>query len=154
MKLYLVQHAKAKPEQEDPARPLSDEGRRDIERIANFLKPLSLSVSRIVHSGKLRAKQTAEVLCGALNSEQGVQEATGLTPLDDPRPWAEKLRTEQSDLMLVGHLPHLAKLAGLLLTGDPERQSVRFTQGGVFCFERDEAGRWALVWAVTPELVR
>lgn len=56
--------------------------------------------------------------------------------------------------MLVGHLPHLSKLAGLLLAGDPERKVVGFRQGGVACMERDEAGGWSVAWVVTPGLLR
>lgn len=154
MRIYLVQHAKAKSEEEDPKRPLSEEGVQDLERMVKILGPLGLRVSVIYHSGKLRAKQTAEALSGAVSSSHGVQEASDLAPLDDPSVWAEKLRSLSSDLMLVGHLPHLAKLVGLLLTGDPERQPLRFTQGGIACLERDASGRWTLLWALGPELVR
>ena len=42
MKLYLVQHAKAVEKDVDSERPLSAEGRKDIEKVAAFLKGLSL----------------------------------------------------------------------------------------------------------------
>ena len=37
MNLYLVQHAEALPKQEDPDRPLSAQGRADIEKVARFV---------------------------------------------------------------------------------------------------------------------
>ena len=37
MNLYLVQHAEAKPKQEDPGRPLTDKGYADIEKTAKLL---------------------------------------------------------------------------------------------------------------------
>ncbi len=37
MALYLVQHGAAKSESEDPVRPLTEEGRRVVERVAEFL---------------------------------------------------------------------------------------------------------------------
>jgi phosphohistidine phosphatase len=154
MKVYLVQHAEAKREDEDPARPLSDRGREDVKRVAEFLKPLGLKVSRILHSGKLRAKQTAEIISGGISSEKGIQEASGLAPLDDPSEWVQRLSSETEDVMLVGHLPHLARLAGILLTGNPEHAPIKFRQGGVVCLERSEEGKWLVAWAVTPELVR
>jgi phosphohistidine phosphatase len=150
MRVYLVQHAEAEPEERDPRRPLSEKGRRDAERVAKFLGSLGLEVSAIFHSGKLRAQQTAEVLASAVKTERGVQATEALAPLDDPKVWAERLREEDRDLILVGHLPHLAKLAGTLLACDPG--TLEFKQGGVFCLERSE-GRWQLRWAILPELV-
>lgn len=153
LRLYLVQHAEAKREEEDPARPLSERGRAEVRRVADFLRARGLRVSRIHHSGKLRARQTAEALAEGVSSAEGVGEAAGLAPLDDVKVWAERLRGETEDLMLVGHLPHLEKLAGLLLAGDPERKVVGFRQGGVACLEWDEAGGWLAVWVLIPEIL-
>jgi phosphohistidine phosphatase len=153
LRLYLVQHAEAKPQAEDPARPLSEKGLVDIRRVANFIKAKGIKVSKIFHSGKLRAKQTAEALAEGISSAGGVEQAEGLAPLDDPGIWANRLKEEFEDLVLVGHLPHLSKLAGLLLAGDPERKVVEFRNGGVVCLERDEDGNWSVGWVLTPELL-
>jgi len=45
MRLYLIQHAKAKSKQENPARPLSRKGREDIRKVAR-----SQGFSRATHS--------------------------------------------------------------------------------------------------------
>src|SRR5688572_29245639 len=37
MRLYLVQHGEAVPEQVDPQRPLSEAGRRDVQAMARLL---------------------------------------------------------------------------------------------------------------------
>jgi len=59
MRLYLIQHAKAKPKQEDPACPLSEKGREDIRKVAGFLKGYTQSpIREIKRSGKTRAEQT------------------------------------------------------------------------------------------------
>src|SRR3989454_7116617 len=50
MDCYLVQHGEAKPEQEDPARPLTDRGRRDVERVAHAAGRSGVSVAEIVRS--------------------------------------------------------------------------------------------------------
>lgn len=149
----MVQHAEAKPQVEDPARPLSEKGLADIRRIANFIKTRGLMVSKILHSGKLRARQTAEALAEGVSSAKGVEQADELAPLDDPGIWAQRLREGTEDLMLVGHLPHLSKLASLLLAGDPERKIVGFRQGGIVCLERDEAGEWSVRWVLTPYIL-
>ena len=107
----------------------------------------------IRHSGKTRAAQTAEVLAERLQPLTGVSAVEGLKPLDDQMPWAERLKGEQDNLMLVGHLPFVARLAALLVAGDPNVEVVRFQPGGVLCLERDEAGGWAIAWLVVPALL-
>ncbi len=151
MNLYLVQHAQAKPKEEDPARPLSDAGRAAAQAVAAFAARLGLEVNQIRHSGKTRARQTAEALAQALSPAGGVVAVSGLAPRDDVRPAAEALAAEDRPVMLVGHLPFVSRLAALLLAGDPDRGVVQFRQGGIVCLAREE-GRWLLAWALTPEM--
>jgi len=154
MKLYLVQHGDAKPKEEDPDRPLSARGLADVGTVADFLqRGAGITVSSIAHSGKLRARQTAELLAKRLNPPSGVTQADGLDPLAESVVWAERLNTIAGDIMLVGHLPHLSSLAARLLCGEPEKRIVNFTMGSVLCLERDDAGGWTVRWMVTPELV-
>jgi phosphohistidine phosphatase len=54
--------------------------------------------------------------------------------------------------VLVGHLPHLSRLASLLLVDDPGREIVAFRMGGIVCCGHGE-GRWRLKWMLTPELI-
>jgi phosphohistidine phosphatase len=153
MHLYLVQHGAAKSEAEDPRRGLTDEGRRDVERIAHSLAPLRLGLDRIEHSGKLRARQTAEILAVLLQPAEGTQEVAGLAPHDDVEPVSIRLRQESKNLMLVGHLPHLSHLTSRLLGLDRNRAVVRFQMAGVVRLDRDEGGRWEVRWVFPPELV-
>ncbi len=55
--------------------------------------------------------------------------------------------------MLVGHLPHMSRLASLLLKGDAEKNAVNFKQGSVVCLENPGDGNFSVEWMVTPELV-
>ncbi len=153
MKLYLVQHAEARREEEDPARDLTAKGRRDILKVAGFLGPLKLPVSRIFHSGKTRAVSTADLLAAALRPTPEVEAAAGLAPLDSPEIWAVRLDELAADIMLVGHLPHLARLAARLVVGDEQKNVVNFKMAGVLCLERQEKGRWAVAWMLLPELL-
>ena len=153
MRLYLVQHGEAKREEEDPSRPLTDRGREEVRRVAEYAARVGVKVDRIIHSGKLRAAQTAEIMAEALKPPKGVEGADGLDPLADPKIWAERLRGVGEDLMIVGHLPHLSRLASLLLTGREDLEPVKFRMGGLVCLERDEAGKWSVLWAIRPEIV-
>jgi phosphohistidine phosphatase len=151
MRLYLVQHGEATSEEEDPQRPLTDRGADDVRRVAGLVaRGGTVEVERVVHSGKTRARQTAEIWSEALGVP--IEEAEGLAPMDDPAVWAGRLATEQRDLMLVGHLPHLAKLAGQLLVGDGERPVMAFRQGGVVGLERAPEG-WSVWLAVPPQAI-
>jgi len=153
MDLYLVQHAEAKPEQEDPARPLTDRGRREVERVARAAARAGLQVAHIAHSGKLRARETAEILAAEVSPPGGVAQLAGLAPMDDPAIAQRAVEELTEHTMLVGHLPHLSRLASLLVVGDPALDIVAFRMGGIVCLEHQE-GRWQVGWALTPELAR
>lgn len=154
MRLYLVQHALSKSKEEDPSRPLSERGWKDIRKMAKHVDQcLHIQVSRIVHSGKLRAQQTAEVLAEHLQPANGVVASEDLDPLTDPKAWKSRLAKITEDTMLVGHLPHFAKLASLLLTGDENKGALAFRNGGIACLERDKNGRWSVQWLITPEII-
>lgn len=154
LRLYLVQHAEAQREEEDPSRPLSQRGLEDIRKVAKYAEEhLHLAVDLIVHSGKLRAKQTAEILAEHLCPPKGVRAAEGLEPLADPKVWEKRLSEAVEDIMLVGHLPHLDKLAGRLLCGDGGKGAVAFKMGCILCLEKDEIGCWSVQWMVTPEIL-
>jgi phosphohistidine phosphatase len=153
MFIYLVQHAEAKREEEDPRRDLTEKGRLDIERVAHYLKRLNVQVKQIFHSGKTRAQSTAKVLAGYLNPPAGISEAQGLAPLDDPAIWSERLPKMQGDIMLVGHLPHLGGLAAILMTGDKEKKVINFQMGGAVCLRQMAADQWAVDWMVVPEII-
>ena len=149
---YLVQHGEAKRKEEDPQRPLTEKGRRDTEKIAEFLSRTGVKINRIVHSGKLRAKQTAEIIASKLGVNN-IEEDSSLEPLADPEIWVRKLGEIKEDIMLVGHLPHLSLLAGLLLAGSKDIQPVKFTYSGVICLEKTE-NAWKIAWMIIPDLLK
>lgn len=151
MLLYLVQHGKAKSKEEDPDRPLTEEGRRELEAVMLLMMRYgAITAPRVLHSGKRRAAETARLIAGKIDAQ--VEEADGLKPLDDPGIWQRRLHERGHDVVLVGHLPHLSKLASLLLSGDPEAELVEFTNGGVVCL-RWQDDHWALRWSIPPSLL-
>src|SRR4030066_2544997 len=144
MFLYLVQHGDSKKEEEDPARPLSDKGIEDVKKVGSFLFRLKITVEEVLHSSKLRTRQTAEIIADSLSIKKGVSETEGLAPLNEPILWAEKLKTKTHSLMLVVHLPSLGKLSSFLLSGDKEKSVIAFKMGCVVCMKRDDSGTWTL----------
>ena len=149
MQLHLVQHGQAKTEDEDPQRPLTDQGADDVARVARHaVEQLGVRATRVVHSGKTRARQTAEIWGSLLHAD--VEQADALAPNDDPTTWIERLDAESEDLMLVGHLPYLGRLASLLLTGDADRTVIGFRQGGLVGMERTDTG-WVVSVMLPPD---
>ncbi len=151
MRVYLIQHAEAKREDEDPARPLSDEGWKTVLRTARLVKGLKIDVDQIAHSSKLRAEQTAKAIASHIGPPNGVLKDRNLEPLANPRFWTERLNSAQKNIMLVGHLPHLSKLASSLLVGNQEVELIAFRKGGIVCLERSQEDRWNIQWITPPE---
>jgi phosphohistidine phosphatase len=153
MKLYLIQHGEAKSEAEDPERSLTAKGEKEVIVVSKIASRLQIRPSRIYHSGKLRAKQTAEIIGSALKiSDSFLQSAPGLNPNDAIHPWAERISKEKEDLMLVGHLPFLEKLISYLLCGDERARLVLFRYGAIVCLDQKEDNGWAVRWILTPEM--
>jgi phosphohistidine phosphatase len=154
MRVYLVQHGEAKLKDEDPKRPLTQKGAMEVRRMAAFLKPLGLKVGAVWHSDKLRAVETAEFLGRAVGSTNGVAQRNDMGPDSDIQPVLAQIGKDGTDIMLVGHMPFLSKLAGKLLAGSESAEPVAFRQGGVVCLtQADGGGQWQLAWALTPDVV-
>jgi len=155
MNIYLVQHGKAVSKEEDPKKPLSDKGVEDIRKTAAFLKKTGvIRLESIFHSGKTRARQTAEILGSILLPGRTAQEQTGLSPLDDVSIIAEEIKKLPNDAMFVGHLPHLGRLTSHLTTGSISSSFVGFQQGGVVCLKHDHVEEgWMIAWMLVPEII-
>lgn len=152
MKIYLVQHGEAKSEKEDPERPLTDKGKQEVELVAHYVSKCGIEVAEILHSSRLRAKQTAELLAQHLSPPQGIREVEGLAPLDDPHVAQELVQGARKPLMIVGHLPHLSRLASLLALGTTDKEIIKFAMGGVICLDYGD-NVWSIQWALIPELI-
>ena len=153
MKLYLIQHGEAKSEREDSERSLTTRGEEEVMSISKAATNLPIKPSKVFHSGKLRTKQTAEIIAGALKVPHSmIQVVQGLNPSDDTHPWAERISKEKEDLMLVGHLPFLEKLTSLLLCGNENARLVLFRYGAIVCIDQKEDKGWAVRWILTPEM--
>jgi phosphohistidine phosphatase len=153
MRVYLAQHGLAVPKETDPERPLSEQGREDVRRLADLLEGAGIRVEQALHSGKTRAEQTAALLARAVLPGGQAQGRSGLAPNDPVEPLASEIESWSADTLLVGHLPFLGRLASLLLAADADRPTLAFQPGSLACLERDATGPWALAWMIRPELL-
>jgi phosphohistidine phosphatase len=153
MALYLVQHGKSLPQEQDPEQGLSQEGFTDVNRIAEVAANYGVRPSAIRHSGKKRARQTAEIFAEALLGDMSkVGPISGIDPLDDVAAVANALKTGDN-LMLVGHLPFMERLAGFLIAGSAERLVFKFQNGGIVCLDKNRDAQWWFIkWTLSPRI--
>jgi phosphohistidine phosphatase len=148
--LLLVHHGDAVGPDVDPQRPLSAAGVAAVQRVAAAAAARGARPSVVWHSGKLRAKQTAEAIWRACNALAEFSATRDLQPDDSPQWIRDRLRGETRDVALVGHFPHLPRLLGLLTGADGGVAS--FPQhGAVALVSGDEGESWREAWRVTTE---
>ena len=151
MRCYLVRHGDALSAHVDPQRPLSARGRAEVAELARLALCRKVEVVELRHSGILRAQETAEILAGYLKPPGGVHPSAGLLPEDDPAIAKAELEAVDQPILLVGHLPYMSRLAGLLVQGDAAQSIGEFSPATMLCFTKIGA-RWRIKWQIAPSL--
>lgn len=152
MAIYLVQHGLSLSKDQDPERGLSEKGVAETRRIAEVARGYNVTVSAVFHSGKKRARQTADIIAEYLKPEQGVQQMDGLNPLDDCRLLAAKIE-KAGNTMFVGHLPFMSALTAFLVTGTTDRPVFKFQNSGIVCLDIDpDTQSWIIKWTLMPNI--
>jgi phosphohistidine phosphatase len=96
------------------------------------------------HSGKLRARQTAEAFWRTCSPLASFAATRDLQP-DDPPEWMrDRLVAETDDVLLAGHYPHLPRLLALLVMDT----AASFPLHGMVALNRDGNG-WREEWRLT-----
>jgi len=152
MRLYLARHGEAVPKTIDPESSLSTAGKDNISRIANMLGAAGIKVSRVFHSGKKRALQTAAILGHIIAPGMRPEVMEGLHPNDDTLGLFRRAQQWQEDVMVVGHLPYMARAVSRFLIGNEQDMLVRFKPGSVVCLKRSSEGLWAITWALSKDI--
>lgn len=131
--IFLVHHAEAVGPEIDAQRPLSSAGRAHADRLAALARARGVAPAAIWHSGKLRARQTAEAFWRACNPLAELSAIRGLQPGDPPGWIRDLVAGEMRDIMLVGHMPNLPNLLRLLTRSS----TADFPQHGLVALEAD-----------------
>lgn len=161
MRLYLLRHAEASYDAvSDAERELTSKGVRSIETLCQHIKPKALNdLCEVRHSGFKRARQTAELFLNNIKRSMPMVEWSGMCPADDPCAQLRDIDQLVQSTMLVGHNPHLTCLTGLLLTGEPNPNCIRFKKSGLLCLEKvsdanamHPGGQWQINWYLTPKV--
>jgi len=153
MKLYLVQHGEACTKEINPERPLTDQGKADIDRLANLLEQAGIQVERVIHSDKRRAEQTAQQLAKAIAPGVELETSGLLNPNDNPKAFDWQSESWDRDTLIVGHLPFMAKLVSHLVIDNEDQLIVAFQPGSIVCLEHMNGAEWQINWMIRPELL-
>jgi phosphohistidine phosphatase len=164
MLLFLVRHAHAVSEEENPKRPLSPKGEEMARRVARFLAQSgAFQPHQIWHSPLLRARQTAELVSAELPVAPPLVETADLLPEDEPLDVAKRIDELETTrvLAICGHEPHLSALATLLVRGKVEPVAFEMKKAAVLALERTPSvhrksglPRWIVSWHLAPQLLR
>lgn len=147
MRVYLVHHGVAVGPEEDARRPLSAVGLANAARVAAKAAGLGAKPDVVWHSGKLRAKQTAQEFWRACNALAEFSASKDLQPDDLPQRMRDRLRAESRDVAIAGHFPHLPRLLALLTTGG--EAGCDFPINGVVALvTNDEGETWRELWRI------
>ena len=157
MLLHLVRHADAgDPEAwrgPDAARPLSEKGRTQAERLGVFLADHDVRPDAVITSPKLRAAQTAEIVAGHLGVDVATDDRLA-GPLDLAKLDAVLTDAKDPDRpMLFGHDPDFSEFVAELCGAS----SVPMRKGALAKIEVDrplQPGGGTLRWLIPPDAVR
>lgn len=152
MQVCLVQHGEAVAKEIDADRPLSPQGEADVAGMAKFLKGV-VTVNKILHSGKTRARQTAEILANAVLKEGDIIAVSDINPNDPVDEYVTQMNEWTEDTLIVGHLPFMAKLVAQLVIKNESNVITVFQPGSIVCLARDEDSNWQILWMLRPELL-
>ena len=154
--LYLLRHADAGDRDawtgDDAARPLSEKGRGQSERLGRFLASTGFRPDAVITSPKKRAAETAEIVAAALRLDVetddrlagGVDLGT-LEPLLAGR--------DATRVVLVGHDPDFSELL-VELTGAARLWMKKGALARVDVAPPLQPGRGKLRWLVPPDLLQ
>ena len=147
--LFLVHHAEAVGPEVDTRRPLSSPGAAHAEHVAAEAAERGARPAVVWHSGKLRARQTAQSFWRACNALATFSASPDLQPDDPPSRMRDRLVGETRDILIAGHMPHLQRLLSLLLGDQESERSPQFPPHGVIALEtNDEGATWTEVWRI------
>ena len=147
--LFLVHHGDAVDAGINPMRPLSERGALEAIRLAEKASAKGARPGIIWHSGKLRARQTAEAYWKCCNPLATFSAVHGLQPTD-PTNWiVDALSAETRDVMLVGHFPQLPRLLATLVSGETDSGPADFPLNGIVALEKKDQ-RWEERWRMEP----
>lgn len=140
MKLILVRHGEAVDQFTNPERPLTEFGENQVRQLADKLRNQDIEIQKVIHSGIKRANQTAQILIENINPNLSIEQGKDLNPESNPNVWKEISLNENTNIMLVGHMPFMGDLASNL-----SNKMIGFETASAVIFEKVDE-EFKLIW--------
>ncbi len=159
--IYLMRHGLAGQfgdYEDDAIRPLTEEGVKKTQKVAQRLKDLGIKFDRVLTSPYTRALQTAIVL-QSIGLVEDLETLDPLQPEGDPLAvitHLETLRQTDQHIAIVGHEPDLTQLASHLISGNDQTNLVLKKAGIIGLtspIEEGLIGKCQLFWLAPPRLL-
>ena len=157
MLIHLLRHAHAGDpdawDGPDAARPLSQKGRDQADRLGAFLAGIRFATDGLITSPKLRSVQTAELVAAPLGVDVEVDDRLA-RPLDLDTLKAVLADAQEPERpILVGHDPDFSELLAVLC----DASNVPLRKGAIARIEVDRPlrpGGGTLRWLIPPDALR
>lgn len=154
MLVYFLRHGDALINgYNDRTRPLSDEGKSSIYKLAELLKTRNIQFTKIISSPLLRAWQTATIISENSNDNNTIIESDILLPECDSGKLLDYLESfaNEGAILLVGHQPLLgATISTLLSKGDALIEMKKSSFACVEISKPISAGKGVLKFLINP----
>jgi phosphohistidine phosphatase len=142
----------------DADRPLTDKERKRTKQSEQGLTVVGLSVTHLLTSPLVRARESAEIIAACLRPRATARVCDELLPEAPPEKTMSLLSgfPARSVVLCVGHEPHLSRLAGYLLSGK-DMEGLSFKKAGACLIRLEEGvagGRGCLDWWMPPAVLR
>ena len=163
MEVVLMRHGIAVDGNEmrtaDAKRPLTPKGRRKVRKVAKALEAIWSRPDVVVHSGLVRAKETAEIVAKELEPKHDeLVQTEALEPAANPSELVEFLQSlDAKRVVLVGHAPHVDRFLAHVCSGNGGAKTItEMGKAGAACIALDLAEREParLEWLLPPGLLR
>ncbi len=157
MMVYLLRHGIAQDPVDtlsDALRPLTAKGIKRTRTAVRGMRTIGCRPKRVISSPLMRAWQTAEIARDVLAKKSEIEDSDLLSAESVPvQTVAWLARQPAADMLLVGHMPNLSRLAALLLSGQ-DGVWLALRKSGACAIEFEAAPAPAsgfLRWLMEPE---
>jgi phosphohistidine phosphatase len=151
MDLILWRHAEAEDGKPDLERELTAKGRKQAQRVAEWLQQRVPDGYTLIASPAARAQQTAEALGRKFRTEPSIAPGASVPALIEAAQWPD----QKGLVILVGHQPDLGRAAAFLVSG-AQSGSWSVKKGGLWWLSnriREEANQVVVRAVVSPDLL-
>ncbi|HEY1759544.1 MAG TPA: histidine phosphatase family protein [Bryobacteraceae bacterium] len=156
MKICILRHAEAEPRGPgvgEAARKLTPDGKRELRGVLRVAHEAGVDPDVILTSPWTRALETATAAREAFGTEQLIETKSLLPDVLPMHIWGE-IRSIRplKEIMVVGHEPHLSRLAAFLLEAPVAIDMKKAAIIRIDVQEREGPPRGVLKWMLTPKL--